>query len=94
MKQEAIEKRKSRAERFNLSDAGPELEYKPDEDIAAKTFRAQKFGMDYAPEEAVLMDMDLFEERREAARDVRRREEAVYLYGRICHGFQMKNISS
>ena len=56
--QEAVERRRERAERFNLPDAAAALQYKPDDEIAAKDERAQKFGLkDYAPEKAVMMDM-------------------------------------
>lgn len=49
--------------------------------MVQKAQRAEKFGIEYAPESAVLMDMDLFEERHEPKKDVARRKDAVYLYG-------------
>lgn len=54
--QEEQEKRASRASRFNTEPPAAYI-YKPDDDIAAKTKRAEKWGVDYKPEEAVLMDM-------------------------------------
>ncbi len=56
--QEEQQKRRERAGRFNLPAAeAPEQDYRPDEEVAAKTKRAQKFGVVYEPSSAVLMDM-------------------------------------
>ena len=54
--QEEIDKRRERAERFNVEgQAG--LDYKPEEEIEVLAKRAQKFNLKYEPAEAVLMDM-------------------------------------
>ena len=58
--QEEQEKRRERADRFNIPD-DPSIDYKPEEDIAIKTARAHKFGVEYKPEDAVLMDMGRLE---------------------------------
>lgn len=54
--QEELEKQKQRAARFN-SEKPVAVEYKPDEDEAAKVKRAIKYEIKYEPSEAVLMDM-------------------------------------
>eukprot|EP00798_Chlamydomonas_sp_ICE-L_P003692 gene3692-13760_t len=77
--QEEVEKRTSRAERFQISESV--LDYKPAEDEEAKKRRAAKFGTIYQPTEAALMDMDLFEDRREVPLEIVRREEAIHIYG-------------
>ena len=78
-------KRKERAERFQLSETStnPIDNYRPDEEILLRAQRAEKYGIEYAPESAVLMDMDLFEERTEPKKEVVRRADAVYLYGKF-----------
>ena len=54
--QEEMDKRRERADRFNIEDK-PLFEYKPDEEIEILAKRAQKFDLDYEPAAAVLMDM-------------------------------------
>ncbi|KAG2501703.1 hypothetical protein HYH03_000204 [Edaphochlamys debaryana] len=80
---EEQEKRAARASRFQLAEPlAPALDqYRPDAELEARARRAAKFGVPYQPTEAVLMDMDLFEARREVSKDVERRPEAIYLYG-------------
>lgn len=52
------------------------------EDEGKRRQRAERFGIDYqAPDETGLMDVDLYEERREAPTDVMRRLNAVHVYG-------------
>ena len=55
--QKEQEKRRERAERFQLSSesANPIDNYKPDADLVLKAQRAEKYGIEYAPESAVLM---------------------------------------
>ncbi|KAG2435731.1 hypothetical protein HXX76_006928 [Chlamydomonas incerta] len=81
--EEEQQKRASRASRFQLAEPrAPALDrYRPDEELEARARRAAKFGVPYQPTEAVLMDMDLYEQRREVGSDVERRPEAIYLYG-------------
>ncbi|GAX84599.1 hypothetical protein CEUSTIGMA_g12020.t1 [Chlamydomonas eustigma] len=74
-----ILKRLERAQRFDL-EATP-VNYHPNSDIAAKNLRAKKFGVAYEATSAVLMDMDLFEERLDVDPSIERRPDAVYLYG-------------
>ncbi|GLC70763.1 hypothetical protein PLESTF_001030700 [Pleodorina starrii] len=80
---EEREKRAARATRFRLeAPLAPSLdEYKPDEEMEARARRAVKFGVPYQPTDAVLMDMDLYEQRREVDKDVERRPDTIYLYG-------------
>ncbi|KAG2451293.1 hypothetical protein HYH02_003899 [Chlamydomonas schloesseri] len=81
--EEEQQKRAARASRFQLAEPrAPALDrYRPDEELEARARRAAKFGVPYQPTEAVLMDMDLFEQRREVGSHVERRPEAIYLYG-------------
>ncbi|KXZ55537.1 hypothetical protein GPECTOR_2g1086 [Gonium pectorale] len=81
--QEERDKRAARAARFQLeAPLAPALDsYRPDEELEARARRAVKFGVSYQPTEAVLMDMDLYETRKEVGANVERRPEAVYLYG-------------
>lgn len=78
-----VTKRKERADRFQLTDtsANPIDNYRPDEEIVLKAKRAEKYSIEYAPDSAVMMDMDLFEERHEPEKEVARRTNAIYLYG-------------
>ena len=75
-----MRKRAERAAKFGIP-AEEQLVYAPDTDAAVLRARAAKFGTAYEPAEAALMEMDLFEARREAAPDVERRPEAVHVYG-------------
>ncbi|GFR48894.1 hypothetical protein Agub_g10839, partial [Astrephomene gubernaculifera] len=81
--QEEQAKRAARAARFQLSaPLAPSVDaYRPDEELQARARRAAKFGVPYQPTDAVLMDMDLYEQRREVGSDVERRPNAIYLYG-------------
>jgi Nuclear cap-binding protein subunit 3/Tho1/MOS11 C-terminal domain len=80
---EEVEKRQQRAERFNMPDTG--LQWNPPEvpeDEEKKKARAERFGVEYqAPDADGLMDVDLFETRKEAPPEVPRRPEAVHIYG-------------
>ncbi|EFJ46016.1 hypothetical protein VOLCADRAFT_93817 [Volvox carteri f. nagariensis] len=80
---EEREKRAARAARFGMEapSATPLDAYKPDGEVEARARRAAKFGVPYQPADAVLMDMDLYEQRREVGKDVERRPNAIYLYG-------------
>ncbi|GIL52550.1 hypothetical protein Vafri_8387, partial [Volvox africanus] len=80
---EEREKRAARAARFRLEGPlGPSVDaYKPDGDQEARARRAVKFGVPYQPTDAVLMDMDLYEQRREVGKEIERRPNAIYLYG-------------
>ena len=49
------------------------------QEIVVRVQRAQRWGVEYEPEQAVMMDMDLFEERHEASHDLERRAETVYM---------------
>jgi hypothetical protein len=53
------------------------------EDEEKRKARAERFGVDYqpAPDADGLMDVDLFESRKEAPPEVPRRPEAVHIYG-------------
>jgi hypothetical protein len=52
------------------------------EDEEKKKARAERFGVEYqAPDADGLMDVDLFETRKEAPPEVPRRPEAVHIYG-------------
>jgi len=61
------------------------IEWQPPErplDEEKKKQRAERFGVEYtAPDDTGLMDVDLFEERKEAPLDAPRRPEAVHIYG-------------
>ena len=80
---EEVEKRQQRASRFNMPDTG--LQWNPPEvpeDEEKKKARAERFGVEYqAPDADGLMDVDLFETRKEAPPEVPRRPEAVHIYG-------------
>ncbi|GLI68096.1 hypothetical protein VaNZ11_012421 [Volvox africanus] len=80
---EEREKRAARAARFRLEGPlVPSLDaYKPDGGLEARVRRAVKFGVPYQPTDAVLMDMDLYEQRREVGKEIERRPNAIYLYG-------------
>ncbi|PRW58378.1 splicing RNP complex component [Chlorella sorokiniana] len=82
--EEEQQKREQRAARFGLP-AGSGLEWKPpqvDEDAEKRRARAERFGVEYRPkDETGLMDVDLFEARRDPGAMVPRRPEAVHVYG-------------
>ncbi|KAG7671833.1 hypothetical protein KSW81_004719 [Nannochloris sp. 'desiccata'] len=81
--EEEVEKRQQRASRFNMPDTG--LQWTPPEipeDEEKRKARAERFGVEYqAPDADGLMDVDLFETRKEAPPEVPRRPEAVHIYG-------------
>lgn len=77
--QEEAARRATRAQRFNIPEEQM-LQYGPDKEELNRKQRAEKFQTSYNPD-AALMDMDLFEERKDVQPDVERRPEAVYLYG-------------
>lgn len=82
--QEEVDKRALRAERFGT--AGQGLEWRPPleaaEDEGKRRQRAERFGVDYQPrDETGLMDVDLFEQRRDPDTSVERRTDTVHLYG-------------
>jgi hypothetical protein len=79
---EEQDKLQQRAARFGVETG---LRWQPPEvpqDEAQRKARAERFGVEYAPrDETGLMDVDLFEERKEAPLEVERRTEAVHVYG-------------
>lgn len=79
---EEIAKREKRAERFSTSVG---LSYKPvekDEDEKKKEKRAARFGLEYKePDLSGMMDMDLFEKRKEAGQGASSRLDTVHVYG-------------
>ncbi|KAI3433577.1 hypothetical protein D9Q98_003388 [Chlorella vulgaris] len=82
--EEEAAKRAQRASRFNMP-AGSGLEWKPpvaDQDEDKRRQRAERFGVDYkAKDETGLMDVDLFEARKDPSMEVPRRHEALHIYG-------------
>ncbi|KAL4426356.1 hypothetical protein ABPG77_004650 [Micractinium sp. CCAP 211/92] len=81
--EEEAAKRAQRAARFGLPSTGLEWQPpQPSEDEEKKRARAARFGVEYQPkDETGLMDVDLFEARRDPSAAVPRRPEAVHIYG-------------
>jgi hypothetical protein len=82
--EEELSKRQQRAERFGTTTAGIQWTGgEIAEDAEKRRQRAERFGMTppTGGEDAGLMDVDLFEERKEAPADVERRLEVVHIYG-------------
>lgn len=81
--EEEVEKRRRRAQKFGISSSG--LDWQPpdvSQDERLRRQRAERFGVDYQPpDETGLMDVDLYEERKEASVDVERRPNAIHVYG-------------
>mmetsp|Transcript_8241 Transcript_8241/g.24586 ORF Transcript_8241/g.24586 Transcript_8241/m.24586 type:complete len:457 (+) Transcript_8241:321-1691(+) len=81
--EEEIKRRRERAERFQTTDALASYQPAVDmDDIEKRKKRAEKFGVDYQPDDAAgLMNIDLLEQKRDAPAEVSRRREAIHLYG-------------
>lgn len=82
--EEEIKKRRQRAEKFGISSSGG-LDWQPPEvpqEEQLRRQRAERFGVDYQPpDETGLMDVDLYEERKDAPVEVERRPNAIHVYG-------------
>ena len=84
--EEEMEKRQQRAARFNLPTDGG-LQWtggEVAEDEQKRRQRAERFGTQYTQptvEDSGLMDVDLYEDRKEAPVEVERRSNAVHIYG-------------
>eukprot|EP00889_Picochlorum_renovo_P007758 jgi/Picre1/34788/NNA_002254.t1 len=81
--EEEAEKRQQRAARFNMPGVG--LEWNAADvvqDAEKRRQRAERFGTTVEPQDhGGLMDVDLYEDRKEAPAEVERRPEAVHIYG-------------
>eukprot|EP00887_Chlorella_sp_A99_P005449 scaffold1.g5449.t1 len=85
LSEEEVAKRAARAARFGGA-AGGGLDWQPpagpSEDEEKRKARAERFGTEYQPpDETGLMDVDLFEARKDVSLTVPRRPEAVHVYG-------------
>lgn len=77
---EEDDKRAQRAARFATGDQA--AAYQPDAEDAARRRRAKRFNSQFkATADTALMDVDLFEARREAAADEERRQDTIHVYG-------------
>lgn len=81
--EEEISKRHQRASRFGMASEG--LQWAPPqmaEDEEKKKQRAERFGVAYQPpDESGLMDVDLFEQRKDPGPEIERRLDALHIYG-------------
>lgn len=81
--EEEVAKKNQRAARFGLETQG--LNYNPPqvpEDEAKRRQRAERFGTTYeAPDDTGLMEVDLFEQRKDPGPDIQRRLDAIHVYG-------------
>ena len=81
--EEEVAKKNQRAARFGLETQG--LNYNPPqvpEDETKRRQRAERFGTTYeAPDDTGLMEVDLFEQRKDPGPDIQRRLDAIHVYG-------------